>query len=92
MGSRPSTFVRLVGRGDKAGQLSVTVGGVEPVLLQGGLGHGRGGRQPWMALMSGRGGLTTTGTLEHYLVIELGILCYPRTCNERKHQGVDSFG
>lgn len=85
---RSSTFICLAGQGDKASQLSIAVGGVEPVLLQGGLRHGRGGRQAWMAVVSGSGGLTSTRTLEHYLVIELGILCYSRTCSGREHQAV----
>lgn len=83
-----STGICLAGRGDKAGQLSIAVGGVEPVLLQGGLRHGRGGRQPWMALVSGSGGLTRTRTLEHDLVIELGILSYSCTCGGKQHKSV----
>lgn len=85
-GGRCSSILHLAGWGDKAGQLSVAVSGVEPVLLQGGLRHGRKRWQPWMALMSGSGGLTswTRRILKHYLVIELGVLCYPCTW---KHRG-----
>lgn len=88
MRRRSSTFACLAGQGDKAGKLSIAVGGVEPVLLQGRLGHGRGGWQPRVALVSGSGGVASTRALEHYLVIELGILCYSRTCSGREHQDV----
>lgn len=78
---RAGAGLSLTGGGHEARQLPVAVGGQQPVLLQGGLWHRRGGRQPWVGVVLGRRGLTgrTEEVFEHHLVVELRVFSYPRT-------------